>query len=170
MDDLSSLLRPRPRRMWMPLGAAALSLTLAAWLGTLAYQEHEEAMLTARRVERARTARAVRPPPKLRPGEQEEQKRWAALNAERAFAWAPVFAAVERAASPEVELLEFQPEKEQRRISLQGEARNREALTAFLQALARQPVFRNVHLRHQEKRTRDRLETVQFEISAAIAE
>lgn len=170
MDDLSFLLRPRPRRMWMSLGAAALLLTLAAWLGTLASLEHEEARQTAQRVERVRAARAARPPLKFTPGEQEMQRRWAALSAERAFSWAPIFSAVERAASPDVELLEFQPEKEQRRISLQGEARTREALTAFLAALSRQPVFRNVHLTHQEKQVHDRLETVQFEISAVIAE
>lgn len=156
--------------MWVPLGGSALLLALAVWFGVLAVQEHEQAVLTAQRVERARAARVMKPAPKLTTGEQEVLKRWAALNAERSFSWTPIFSAVERAASPDIELLEFQPEKEQRRISLLGEARNQHALTVFLEALARQAVLRNVHLTHQEKRTRDRLDTMQFEISAAIVE
>lgn len=169
MDDLSFLLRARPRRTWLPLLVSALLMALTVWLGWWAYREHEEARLNMLRIERMRAAHAL-PPPTLTSAEQEAQKRWLALTAERAFSWSPIFTAVERAASPEIELLEFRPAKEQRSISLQGEARSRESLTAFLDALSRQPILRNVHLIHQVKLRHDRLETVQFEINAAIGE
>ncbi len=71
--------------------------------------------------------------------------------------------------SPDIELLEFQPQKENLRISLQGQARNQQALTLFLEALARQAALKTVHLVHQEKVVRERMETVEFEIHASIA-
>lgn len=169
MNDLSRYLKPRPQYGSVVLCCSAALLGIAAWLGTEAYYQGQFAQQTAQRIERLRAAQAVKPVPKLKPGEQEDQKRWAALKAERGFAWAPLFAAIERASSADIELLEFQPEKESLRISLQGEARNQQALTAFLAALAQQPVFKNVHLTHQQKKARDRLETVEFEIHAAIA-
>jgi hypothetical protein len=169
MNELNHYLRPRPRHRGLALAACGVLLAFGIVLGMDGYRQHQLAQASQQRIERIRAEQALKPPVKLKPSEQEDQKRWAALKVERGFNWTPLFAAIERASSPDIELLEFQPEKESLRILLQGEARNQQALTAFLEALAQQQVFRNVHLTHQQKKTRDRLETVEFEIHAAIS-
>ncbi len=102
--------------------------------------------------------------------EQEALKRWAQLKIEREFPWPPVFLAVERVASPDIELLEFKPDKINRRIALRGEARNRKALIVYLGALAAQTGLSNVYLTHQQTVARDTLETIAFEIKATLVE
>jgi hypothetical protein len=102
--------------------------------------------------------------------EQEALKRWAQLKIEREFPWPPVFLAVERVASPDIELLEFKPDKINRRIALRGEARNRKALIVYLGALAAQTGLSNVYLTHQQTVARDTLETIAFEMIATFTD
>lgn len=102
-------------------------------------------------------------------GALEEQKKWTTLRAEREFSWPEVFAAVEKAGSPDIELLAFKPDKGNRTVLLGGEARDQKALLGFLDALAGQSNLKNVHLTLQQRKKRERLETVVFEIKAQIA-
>jgi hypothetical protein len=169
MIDLSHYMKPRARNIAPVLCCCLAACGIGTWCAVQAYQQHQLSTRATLLYDAMRAAQVVPPPPKLKPGEQEDQKRWAALQHERAFVWPPLFAAIERASSPDIELLEFQPDKESLSLSLQGEARSQQALVDFLAALARQAVLKNVHLTHQQKKQRDRLETVEFEIHALIS-
>jgi hypothetical protein len=170
MDDMHRHLKPpmrTPLRLWVGI---ALATALAAFLLVLADRQYRTALRTGVQVEQLRAAQSQRPAPKPSRSEQELQKRWDAYKNERAFTWAPLFLAVERAGSTDIELLEVQPDKASRRVFLRGEAHDEKALTTYLDALASQAAFRNVHLTHQQNSERERLQTVEFEIKATLAQ
>ena len=169
MEDLSHYLRLRPRHRHWVLGGAGSLLLLAGWLTVQTFAAHAASEAALEQAEVLRAARVKRPPPKLSLSDLDLRKRWTAMQAEREFAWKPVFTALERAASPEIELLEFDPDKVSRQLTLSGEARDERALVAFLDALAAQPLFSHVHLTHQQKKVRDRLLTITFELKATLA-
>ena len=169
MSKASRYLKPRPRFVTPLLCLSMLLGVGGAWLSAQAYREYLVVSRLTQRVDVLRKAQAARPAPKLSLTEVEQQKRWVALKLEREFAWPPLFAAVEHAGNTDIELLELQPDKDSRRVLLRGEARNAQALIAFVDALAIEPAFKNVHLTHQQNRVRGRLETVIFEIKASMA-
>ena len=167
-QTLSQALQPRSRHTrWFVLSAVLL-LCGSALLGVQAYRQHLLAEQAQHRIAQLRSVQAASVVPKASRNEQDEQKRWAALKLERDFPWEKVFQAVEKVSSTNIELLEFQPDKSNRRIVLRGEARDLKALTAYLEALAAQAALTNVHLTHQQDLVRDRLETVSFEIKATL--
>ena len=79
-----------------------------------------------------------------------------------------MFAALEAVGNPDIELLEFQPDKSGQTVLLRGEAKDTNSLIAFVDELATQPAFMRVHLTHQKMKRRDRLVTVVFEVKAGI--
>jgi hypothetical protein len=133
-----------------------------------AYDHYVATEKLAVRIANAQAAKARSDVPKPGKQELEDAKKWAALAAERNFAWDALFAAVERTASRDIELLEFQPDKQSETVILSGEAKDYRALVAFLEALAAQPALHNVYLSHEQSLAHDRLETVSFEIKAMI--
>lgn len=102
----------------------------------------------------------------VRPGRQ--SIRTADLQTERNFPWNQVLWVVEQGVNPDIELLEFVPDKATRQILLRGEARDRQALMKFMEALAAQPLMHNVHLASQERIKRERIETWHFEVKATV--
>jgi len=168
MDRMEHYLRP-PGIVGRPYLLALLALcALTGWVAFQAVQKGRAAERAEMRLTKAQAARAsqVLPPPKQ--VEPAVLKRWAALQAERDFSWGDVFTAVEKAGSEDVELLAFEPDKVSRTIQLRGEAHDQKALLTFIEALAKQPNLKNVHLTRQQLNRRDRLETIRFEIKAAI--
>ncbi|OEZ54895.1 PilN domain-containing protein [Duganella sp. HH105] len=168
MELMSRYLKPRPRMVWPVIGAAALVACAGAWFAFLALQEHEARASTLLRVAALHAAQVRPPTPMPTKAETELQKQWAILKDERDFSWSPLFSALGKASSTDIELLEFQPDKVNRRLTLRGEAKDQAALLAFVDALAEQAVFKHVHLTHQKSRRRDRLQTVVFEIKAGV--
>jgi hypothetical protein len=168
MNGMASLLRPVSRSRVPMLIAIALQVVLAVWLAERAMSNHEKLLVFQVQSERLRRALVVKPAPKIGRAELEEQKHWASLKAERNFSWRPVFTALERAGNPNVELLEFRPDKRGHYLTLQGEAKDEESLTEFIESLSKQPALRRVHLTHWRIRHRDRLTTLSFEIKAAM--
>lgn len=170
MADLSRYLRPGPQSSrWM--GAlAAMFVLLAAWLGLQAYQLHAQAADIQSRIDRLRERQAAQAKIKPSVKEIDDQKKWMTLKQEQDFPWQSIFKAVERASSKDIELLEFQPDKRNRIIVLRGEARDQAALVAYLDRLTMQAGLRGVHLLHQQNVTRERLETVSFEMKASLSE
>jgi hypothetical protein len=118
-------------------------------------------------LERIRLENAA-PVAKPTPADTERQRRWQELRADRDFPWNRVFQAVEGADRSTIELLEFRPDKRNRRVVLRGEARDRDALVAYIQGLSEQPKLVKVHLLHMQAKRRERLETIEFEIKASI--
>jgi len=60
--------------------------------------------------------------------------------------WEPVFDSLELAASKDVALLSLQPNAASRAIRISGEAKNLQGLVEYVEALEREPVFKNAHL------------------------
>ncbi|MDQ1813296.1 hypothetical protein RBA41_08270 [Massilia sp. CCM 9210] len=168
MNSMTHYLFPAVRLSWRLLGFAAGIVLLTAYLMLQCQELSEQARQMEVLGDRLGAAQIHRPVPKKSKTAQEEQKRWAALKAEREFSWQFVFAAVEEAGSDDVELLELLPDKAGRRIVLRGEARDQVSLLAFIDALDEQEALDKVHLTHQIKKKRERLETISFEVKASM--
>jgi Tfp pilus assembly protein PilN len=167
-DRYPQYLMPRRRHVWRWWGLLVLLLAAIVGLGWRAWQDYAQTARLKARLERLQDTQAKLHPPPPDKLADETAKKWAALQAERGFAWEPLFRAVERSTGPGVELLEFQPDKATRTVSLSGEAKDQRALIAFLNALAAQSILRNVYLAHQQVVAHDRLETISFEIKATL--
>lgn len=168
MDTLLEYLKPPVRyrrRLW---GVTAILAALASWISVDTVGRYQNTLQIISSSNQLRTTQAKLVPLKPSRIEIEDQKRWTILQAERDFAWEPLFQAIEHASSTEIELLEFQPDKLGRHLTLRGEAIDSKALTNFLEALAAQKVFSNVYLVHQQNEQRDRLATISFEIKANL--
>jgi hypothetical protein len=170
MDQLNHYLRPPTRTLPRLVASIAAMGLLAGIMCFAALKLRTTAARTELRSEQLSAAQVVRPEEKKSHGVLEEQRRWAVLKAERDFSWAEIFSAVEKAGNADIELLEFKPDKGNRRVLLGGEARDQQSLMVFLDALAEQANFKNVHLTHQQRKKRDRIETVSFEIRASISD
>ena len=70
---------------------------------------------------------------------------------------------MERADRNNIELLEFRPEKANRNIIMCGEALDKAALTAYMEALAGQPSLTKLYLLHLQTMKREKLTTVALE-------
>lgn len=152
------------------MAVAALLTILAAVLVWQLLDQRAAGRVLDRRIAVARAAVAAKkPPPPPNKAETEQNKRWAALRTERAFAWAPLFNALESAGNPDIELLEFHPDKTSSTVLLRGEAKDEAALLDFIDRLSHSPAMRHVYLSHRKLRKRDRLVTLTFELKAEIA-
>ena len=166
---LEVYLAPRPRRslaIGVALFFAALAVGGLIWQSTQQYAVAGGLDEQLTKLQKAQAGRAL-PPPNLQ--QQEEAKQWAQARMEKDFPWEKVFHAIERTTSPDIELLEFHPDKLNRIIILRGEAKNIEGLLAYLQDLSIKTGWREVHLTHQEKVKHGALETISFEIKATLA-
>lgn len=167
MTELDSYLRPREsgNRFWLiPIAFVALAASLVFLC------QRDTARLDRLKVSNQvlAKAQAIAVKANAAPADSALHKRWADLKAERDFPWEIVFHSVERADRTSIELLEFRPDKLNRRIILRGEAQDPDALVAYLEALAAQPAFVQVHLLHLRALSRDKLATIGFEIKATI--
>jgi hypothetical protein len=170
MSDPSRYLIPRARAhalLWlMPVVFAGLAGAALVSLEGSSDRLHRLADKNVT-LERIRSDGAA-PVPKPKPAEAERLRHWTEMHADRDFPWARVFQAVEGADRNTIELLEFRPDKRNRRIVLRGEAKDRDALVAYIQALSEQPGLEQVHLLHMQGKLREKLETVEFEIKASM--
>lgn len=170
MSDLSHYLRARARTsrwLWLLAGALAVS---SAGLGAAAYKSYIGQQQVQARIDQLRARQAAMAAAKPSRQDTGLQKRWAALKLEVDFPWDRVFQSLERADSKAVELLEFQPDKRNRTLLLRGEAKDEDALVAYLELLAMQAALANVHLLHEETTAHGRLETVSFEIKVMLVD
>lgn len=168
MSPHEQLLRPRPRTSPLPwLGAAALLLA-ASWISIDAHRVGESVLADQQKLAQSRAA--VKPPPvqHLSREDRERDKRWAALRIERHFQWYPIFRSLEAASSPDVELLEFAPDKAGKAFTLRGEARDAQALLTYLSSLSGQQAFASVHLSHQFLNQRGAMKVFAFEIKGRL--
>jgi hypothetical protein len=168
MQGLNLYLRPQPKyplSLWL---IVMVALTVGAALCFMAYQQHRLIEQGASRNSKLQALHASANLPTLSQADQINQKRWAQLVMERDFPWTSIFAAVEKAASPDIELLQFKPDKPNHSIALSGEAKNHKALVTYLSVLTAQPALKDVYLLHLQNVERGSLETVSFEIRATL--
>lgn len=166
--SLEVYLAPRPRHgLALALAVCGLALVAAA-LGLLGWQQLGKTRRLETQLAHLQQEQAAHkvPPPSRQ--QQDEEKQWTQLRLERDFPWDKVFRAIERTSSPDVELLEFHPDKPNRVIVLRGEARNLDGLLAYLDNLTVKTGWADVHLTHQEKVKHGALETISFEVKATL--
>jgi hypothetical protein len=166
--SLEAYLLPRPRHGFaLALAVCGLALVAAA-LGLLGWRQFNKTHRLETQLAQLQQEQAARkvPPPSRQ--QQDEEKQWAQLKLERDFPWDNVFHAIERTASPDIELLEFHPDKPNRVIVLRGEVKNIDALIAYLDSLTVKTGWAGVHLTHQEKVKHGALETISFEVKATL--
>jgi hypothetical protein len=168
-DLAKEILKP-PRRhaaLWSVLLAS--SAAASVWVGSDVYRQyqnlqHQKQLVVA--MQRAPKSQPHAPAPV----DIERRRSWNELRRELNFSWYPMFAALEHTSSPDVALLEFIPDKVARRLTLRGTARDMNALTAYITALAEEQYFFNVFLSHQKKTVKNNAEVIDFEVKMQIRE
>jgi len=168
MDDLSRYLKPSPRHGWAWWLFACLLLAGSAWGALEAVRLHELSVAETARLDALERANRAPPPPKPTRAQLETARQWAVLRQERGFSWYPIFAALERATTSDIALLEFVPDKSARTLALRGSARTLEALTGYLDALAGESAFHEVYLTNQKNIRQGDLTVIGFEIRMQI--
>jgi Tfp pilus assembly protein PilN len=163
MIDHAAMLRPRARLRHIGYLSALAILLGAAAVGHMAYLAQQEALALAQDNEglRRRLAAADALPS---PHDAELQRHWTVLKQERAFPWARVFRSIEHVTDPDIELLEFRPDRRQGTLVLKGEGRSAESVMRYLERLQDDPAFSRVYLAHTSTVERGRLLTREFEL------
>jgi len=168
MSSFSQYLKPKSKTPWMVwlLSACAFAALLLAFNETLRLIQEESRIQSEIATLRSKQALASAKKPARK--DVEEQKKWSTLQAELDFPWDRLFRALERAATTNIELLEFYPDKVQKRVILRGEAKDHAALMEYIGRLTLQDGLRMVHVTRMQSVKRDQLHTVAFEIKADL--
>jgi hypothetical protein len=101
-----------------------------------------------RAIDRDRTARPAVPPAQL----TEEINRANAVIRQLGLPWGKLFADLEAATTPEVTLLAIEPDAENRKIRISGEAKQFPSLVAYINRLEEREVLADVWLASHELR------------------
>lgn len=169
MINHAAMLRPRAKlRPVANLTALACAIG-ASVVAYGAFMTQREAELLARSNDQLRTRQAAS---RQEPSKQELdlQHQWEVLLRERAYPWANVFRAVEHVSDPEIELLEFRPDRRAGTVVLKGEGRSAESVMRYLELLQANPTFSRVYLAHTANVERGRLSTRAFEMRLTLTD
>jgi Tfp pilus assembly protein PilN len=164
--ELDYLAPPR-RTIWPGLAMLALSLALGGYL-LARYQDARQARV---RIEaESGLLSPERRPARALPRErlQAEAKAAEAVVRQLTVPWAGLIGALERASNRDVALLQLQPDADQRRLRLTAEARDREAMFAYLRRLETSPALLEVHLVSHQVQNDDPQRPIQFSLQAAL--
>lgn len=166
--QLSNVIKPRARRSPFLLLTVVISISVSLYIFSQFQAREEERQLMSERMQRLRSSNRLPDKLILSQRELEYQKKWVQYLAERDFPWSRLFVALEKSANKQIELLEMVPDKNSRLVIVRGEARDMNTLTEFIEKLSGQTGLTGVHLSHQEKIFRERLETISFEVKAKL--
>jgi Tfp pilus assembly protein PilN len=166
--ELDYVARPR-RATWLGLFVLAAAIAVAAEVA-LRYRDVQD--------ERARIEVATglligeRRPPRALPKQrlEEETKAAQAVMRRLTLPWAPLVQAIEAAATPDVAILQLQPDPQQRVLRLTGEARDQDAMLEYLQRLAEAKVLTDVQLVNHQILVDESQRPVRFAVQAALRE
>jgi len=82
--------------------------------------------------------------------------------------WAAMVRAIEQAGTPNVALLQLQPDAETRTVKLTAEARSREAMFDYLRRLESADALADVHVINHQVQREEPQRPIQFSIQAAM--
>lgn len=126
------------RRRWSGSTLAVVALAAAAALGSVLYFEQDMARLREANaaLDAAQLqARAARPATRPSPAEERAQRALAQLQRDLDTPWEHLLSSLEGGLSRDVAVLGVEPTASKRTVRLQLEARNRQAMLGFLDAL-----------------------------------
>lgn len=137
------------RAGWIVLAAAVLCVVaLATWQQTLVQRLDAAQRRTARATPTVAALPATFDPRRL----DEAARRAQAVAAELRLPWAELFDAVEAAADPAVALLAIEPDARRAALRVSGEARDKQAMLAYLARLGAQPPIARAMLESHTER------------------
>ena len=99
---------------------------------------------------------------------QEEAKGAAAAVRQLALPWRSIIDTVEGAATPEVAILQLQPDAQQRLLRLVATARNQEAMLEYVRTLAAADMIADPHVVNHQVRAEEPGQPVQFTVQASL--
>ena len=164
MDALSRYLRPVPKSGGVWWLVSFLLIAGSVWGGVLLYRQHLVILQQKSELFRLQQQARIAPVPKPSRAQQEADEHWRNLRKELNYSWYPIFAALERTTNPDMALLEFLPDKGAATLTLHGNARDVNALTAYLDGLSAESTFNEVYLSHQKRVQQAGLNLIEFEI------
>jgi hypothetical protein len=158
---------PRRRRRWPGIALLAFSLAVAGDL-VLRYGEVADRLGRLRATE-ALAVPASRPA-RAAPGRTTEAEEKIARAAVRQLAlpWAGLIAALESATTPDIAILQLQPEAQQQVLRISAEARDAPAMFRYLRALAAAKGLSEIHLVNHEVAQDDPTRPVRFSAQASF--
>lgn len=163
--ELDFLAPPRERRA-LGLVVLASALLLAGFMVARFY----EVKVSLQQIEISQglnsNSRAVRSLPKEQL--EEETKRVQATLRELAMPWGTIIETVEAAATPDVAVLQMQPDAQQRELRLSVEARTQDAMLEYLAHLASAKALAKVHLVSHQVVADDPQRPIQFTVQARL--
>lgn len=164
---IENLLGPRPPGPSLAIAAAVLAFA-SCFMASVAIDRYLGVRRLSSQLQQVHANHPAVKDPRPTASELDASQRWRAMRAEISFSWSPIFQGLERTNSPDIELLEFVPDKSGQHIDLAGEAHNDEALIKYLSSLSAQPVFCRLHLTHWKPKHRANLNVVTFQIRASL--
>ncbi len=158
---------PPRRPRWPGVVVLAVSLAVASVVveryryarGELAAIEAAQGLVN---VDRA-PARAIR-----RERLEEETKMVNEVVRQLGLPWARMIAAVEKASTADVVVMQLQPDAQQRLLRLTAEAKNRQAMLHYVRRLGGEPALADVYLVRDEVRIEQPGRPIQFAVQATL--
>jgi hypothetical protein len=162
--ELDYVVPPR-RSLWLGLLLLAIALGVAADLVkrfTAARDERGRLEATQGLLNTERPA--VKPVPVERLDEQVKSAETAVRQL--TLPWATLIEVLENATTPDVAVLQVQPEAQQRLLRITAEARNQKAMLLYLRKLAANSALEEVHLVNHQVQSDDPQKPLQFSVQA----
>ena len=163
--ELDHVAPPR-RRRW--LGVLILGVSLLACADLMLRYREALTELAVVRTETPVLSRTRAPRPALSRASVERDKSARAAVHQLALPWARLIAALEGAATPDIALLQLQPEAQSQVIRITAEARSTTAMFRYLRGLGQAPGLSQVHLLSHEVREDDSQRAVRFAAQASF--
>jgi hypothetical protein len=163
--ELDYIAPPRRRR------AAGIALLVLALGGAgLLLARYQDVKLEIARIDATRDLLAGerRPVATTRKSLDDEIKGAETVVRQLALPWAAMVQAVEGASSPDVALLQMQPDAQQRQLRVSAEARSEKAMLAYLERLAAAPVLADVHIASHQVMLEEPRRPIQFTVLARL--
>lgn len=163
--ELDFIAPPRPSRA-AGLAVLAVALVMAGAL----IDRYHEVRLELERIEARQGFGAERRPARAASRErvEEEVKSAEAVLRQLALPWSAIIETVEDAATPDVAVLQMQPDAQQRLLRLGAEARTRQAMLEYLRRLAAAKALAGVHVVSHQVQMEDPQRPVQFTVQAQL--
>jgi hypothetical protein len=158
-----------PRRRSRVLGAAVLVLSLG--LGGALAERYRAAQVALERMETQQgLLRAGTNPVRGVPRERLEEgiKQAEAVMRQLALPWGAIVRTIEEAATPEVAVLQLEPQARERQLRLTALARRQEEMGEYLRRLAAAPALADVHLASHQVLAGDPQRPIQFTVLARL--
>lgn len=158
---------PRRRVAWVGLAVLALGIVAAAvLLERYRAVQHEFARLQASQRVAGAPPRPARTIPKQRI--DDEYKQVESAVHQLTLPWGALIQSVEEASSSDVAVLQLQPEAQQRRLRLTAEAKDHDAMLAYLRRLGETKLLHEVHLLSHQVQLEDPQRPTQFSLQASL--